>query len=910
MHWLFKSPVRSNTCILMLFLSFAFPAVTKGQVSDSIKINEYYWGTPLVKVLNDFKNKYNIPIEYNPEEAQNQKFDYLFTETPARRAVEILFRNNTILGYTLDSNNVYHVVLRTILNASNLSSATLKYEGKPSKFRFTATGLIKDKLSGEPLPFASVIVRGTAQGCQSNVDGYFTLHKIPSDTCTILATYLGYYKQTFYLSPNANVNNITILMDPIATQLKSVEINGHREDLLKASEGGNIIKMAPAKIAELPSLGEKDIFRTFQLMPGIGGSNGSSAGLYVRGGTPDQNLILYDGFTVYHQEHLFGMFSAFNPNAIKEVQLYKGGFEAKYGGRLSSVMEIIGKTGNDQKFNAGIDLGFIGVNAYAEIPLKRKGSVFIAARRSYKTFLYQKFFDSFSQNNTATNPEPVGFGPGGIRRNIQEQQPTSYFYDLNAKITYNFSLKDIVSVSFFSGQDYFDNSRKMGNNRGGMSMSGGVTDLTKWGNWGSSIKWSRKWSQKLYSNNLLSISDYSSSKDRSDARTIVLSDGTTSSFNSGSLESNRLKDFSFKTDNELKLDSLNQIEFGVQYNHYDINYTFIQNDTLTILDMINHGDLVAGYLQDRLSPFNKRMTILPGLRISYYSNSGKPYLEPRFQWSYDLTKKLKLKASSGVYYQFTNRITREDIQSGNRDVWILSNGTNIPVSRAIHYIGGASYETKNYLFDAEAYYKQLTGLTEYTLRFSQNFGRAVDYSSLFYEGIGYTRGIDVMAQKKFGKFSGWIAYTLSQTRYKFPVYGDGYFSASQNVTNELKIVAIYKIKKWVLSGTWVYSTGLPFTQPIGGYVLTMPDGTSQSVIIPGTKNAARLPDYQRLDLAIKYDFTMGDTGKGSIGFSVFNVYNHTNVWYKEYSIDQTGLTETNVNQLGITPNISLSLQIR
>jgi len=443
-----------------------------------------------------------------------------------------------------------------------------------------------------------------------------------------------------------------------------------------------------------------------------------------------------------------------------------------------------------------------------------------------------------------------------------------------------------------------------------MSMSGGVTDLTKWGNWGSSIKWSRKWSQKLYSNNLLSISDYSSSKNRSDARTIVLSDGTTSSFNSGSLESNILKDFSFKTDNELKLDSLNQIEFGVQYNHYDINYNFIQNDTLTILDMINHGDLVAGYLQDRLSPLNKRMTILPGLRISYYSNSGKPYLEPRFQWSYDLTKKLKLKASSGVYYQFTNRITREDIQSGNRDVWVLSNGTNIPVSRAIHYIGGASYETKNYLFDAEAYYKQLTGLTEYTLRFSQNFGRSIDYSSLFYEGIGYTRGIDIMAQKKFGKFSGWIAYTLSETRYKFPVYGNKYFNASQDVTNELKIVAIYKIKKWVLSGTWVYSTGLPFTQPIGGYVLTMPDGTSQSVIIPGTKNAARLPDYQRLDLAVKYDFTMGNTGKGSIGFSVFNVYDHTNVWYKEYSVDQTGLTETNVNQLGITPNISLSLQIR
>jgi ferric enterobactin receptor len=905
-----NNKIHTCTCVLTIFLLLAVAPVAKGQDTSEVKINEYYWGTPLVKVLDDFKNKYKIPIQYKPEEAKGQKFDFLFTNTPASRAIEIVFRNNTILGCVRDSNNVYQVILRSILNASKLTSSTQKFEGKPVKFHFSATGIIKDKLSGEPLPFASVMVKGTTNGCSSNVDGYFTLPDIPSDTCAILAIYLGYYKQTFFLSPYADVNHIVIMMDPVVTKLKETEIKGQREDLLRASEGGNLIKMAPAKIAELPSLGEKDIFRTFQLMPGIGGSSGSSAGLYVRGGTPDQNLILYDGFTVYHQEHLFGMFSAFNPNAIKEVQLYKGGFEAKYGGRLSSVMEIIGKTGNDQKFNAGCDFGFIGFNAYTEIPLKGKGSVFLAARRSYKTFLYQKFFDSFSQDNGSNQVVPVGAGPGGMPRNIEEQQPTSYFYDLNAKITYKFTLKDIVSYSFFSGQDYFDNSRDMGNSRGGMSMDGGITDLTKWGNWGSSVKWSRKWSEKLYSNNLLSVSDYSNSKDRSDKRTITLTDGTSSVFNNGSVESNDLIDICFKTDNEWKLNTLNQIEFGAQYNHYDIKYKFIQNDTLTILDMINNGNLVAGYIQDRLNPMDKKMTILPGIRISYYSNSHKPYIEPRFQWSYNLTEKFKVKASTGLYYQFANRIIREDIQSGNRDIWVLSNGDNIPVSRAIHYIAGASYETKDYLFDAEAYYKQLSGLTEYTLRFSHRFGESVDYSSLFYEGSGYTRGVDLMAQKKFGKFSGWIAYTLSETRYKFPVYGDGYFSASQDVTNELKFVAIYKIKKWTLSGTWVYSTGLPYTQPIGGYVLTMPDGTTQSVIIPGTKNAARLPDYHRLDLAVKYDISMGETGKGTIGFSLFNVYNRKNIWYKEFSVDATGLIETNVNLLGITPNVSLTLQIR
>lgn len=900
-----------NVCILTVFTLLLIGKTAQAQEKEEIKINEYYWDTPLTKVMDDFKNKYKIPLEYDEATVKDIKFGYLFTNTPAGRAMEIVFRENKTVGFILDSNHVYKVLPLSIINASKLSSSIEKWEGKPEKFKFTATGVIKDKLSGEPLPFASVMVRGTKIGCSSNVDGYFTLPNVPNDTSAILAIYLGYYKQIFFLSPHADVSNITILMDPMPTNLKETEIKGQREDLLRASEGGNLIKMAPAKIAELPSLGEKDIFRTFQLMPGIGGSSGSSAGLYVRGGTPDQNLILYDGFTVYHQEHLFGMFSAFNPNAIKEVQLYKGGFESKYGGRLASVMEIIGKTGNDQKFNAGMDFGFIGFNAYAEIPLNGKGSVFIAGRRSYKTFLYQKIFDSYTEDDVNPgNPVPIGGGPGGMPRMVEEQQPTSYFYDLNAKITYKFTLKDIVSYSFFSGQDFFDNSREMNNMRGGMSMSGGVTDLTKWGNWGSSVKWSRKWNENLYSNNLVSVSDYSNSKDRSVERTMLDEDGNSSTFGSGSMETNSLYDFSFKTDNEWKLDSLNQIEFGLQYNHYDIKYNFIQNDTLTILNMLNKGDLIGGYIQDRLSPFNKRMTILPGIRLSYYSVSKKPYFEPRFQWSYNLTDKLKVKASTGLYYQFANRILREDIQSGNRDIWVLSNGDNIPVSKAIHYIAGASYETRDFLFDAEAYYKQLSGLTEYTLRFSQRFGQSVDYSSLFYEGEGYTRGIDLLLQKKFGKFSGWIAYTLSETRYKFPVYGDGYFSASQDVTNELKLVGIYKLKKWTFSGTWVYSTGLPYTQPIGGYELTLPDGTTTSTIIPGSKNAARLPDFHRLDLAVKYDISMGETGKGSLGFSLFNAYNRKNVWYKEFAVDETGLTETNVNLLGITPNISLTLSIR
>lgn len=896
----------------LVFILFLTARITvPAQDLNQTRINEYYWGTSLNKVLSDFKNKYKLPINYDSVMVSGYKFDYLFSNTLARTALDIVFRENKNLFYIIDSNNTVRVMPRELSTGNVLTSANLQYQGQARRFNFTATGMVKDKLSGEPLPFASVLIRSNSDGTITNVDGYFTLQHVPSDTAAIEVFYLGYYKQVFYLSPQSDVNKLVVSLDPMATQLDAVEITGHREELMKASSGGNMVKMAPAKIAELPSLGEKDIFRTFQLMPGIGGSNESSSGLYVRGGTPDQNLILYDGFTVYHQEHLFGMFSAFNPNAIKEVQLFKGGFESKYGGRLSSVMEIIGKTGNEKKFNAGVDAGFLGINAYVEIPVNHKGSVFIAGRRSYKTFLYQKLFDSFTQN-TGTTEKPANVpagGPPGMGRAEEEQSPTSYFYDLNFKATYPVTKKDIVSYSYFSGQDAYDNSRDLSRSRGGMSMSGSVTDLTKWGNWGTSLKWSRKWNDAFYSNNLLSYSDYFSSKDRSSERSFTDEDGVTETSNTGTVEDNKLKDLCFKTDNELKTGLHNQVEFGVQYNQYSIRYNFVENDTLTVLNMKNNGSLAAVYLQNRWRPLDKLM-LLPGLRTSFYSNTGKIYFEPRLQASCNLTEKIKLKGSTGIFYQFANRIIREDIQSGSRDIWVLSNNDKIPVSKAVHFIAGASYETRDYIFDAEAYYKKLTGLTEYTLRFTQQFGHSIDYSSLFYNGIGYTRGLDLLVQKKYGNYSGWVGYTISQTRYHFPVYGTAYFNATQDVTHELKIVNTYKIKKWTFSATWIFGTGMSYTRPIGGYVMTMPDSTTVTAIIPGTKNSSRLPNYHRLDISGKYDFSLGETGKGSIGFSLFNVYNRKNVWYKEFEVDTTGLTETSVTLLGITPNISISLQLR
>jgi hypothetical protein len=216
------------------------------------------------------------------------------------------------------------------------------------------------------------------------------------------------------------------------------------------------------------------------------------------------------------------------------------------------------------------------------------------------------------------------------------------------------------------------------------------------------------------------------------------------------------------------------------------------------------------------------------------------------------------------------------------------------------------------LFDVEAYYKRMSDLSEYTLRFAPSFVDNSGYREFFYNGKGYSRGIDFLAQKKYGKVTGWIGYTIGETRYNFPIYGNGYFPAAQDVTHEFKTVLTYKpIRSLTFSTTWIYATGKPFTEPIGAYTLNTPNNGNMNFIVADRKNNARYPAYHRLDLLAKYDLSFIKEVKSSISISLFNVYDHANVWYNEYAYDTMyGVTETNINLLGFTPNITLSISLK
>lgn len=919
-----------RTKILLLFLLITAIQQVNAQLKlDKIEINGWYIGS-MDEVLEKISKEKGVVFKYDKDKARSIKIDC----PPFKRTLESFIKNMVCNGnklkYYIADDGVIYIIDQWEKLASNEVKKEVAYKGNAEKSNFAFSGTVVDKESHESLPYVNVRVKDTKSATTTNVDGYFTLLKVPTDTSFLVISYIGYKPKVFHLTPNTPVRNAVFELEANTELLSEVVVMADKQDLLQTNEKVGMIKMTPLKMNILPSLGEKDIFRTFQLMPGISAANENSSGLYVRGGTPDQSLVLYDGIPIYNVQHLFGFFSAFNSNAIKDIQLYKGGFDAKYGGRLSSVVEITGKEGNKKNFGALADLSLMSANAYVEFPLGKNLTFLFAGRHSWQSPLYNLIYKQSTTSSSGSSMAPPkrdgGGGPGGGGHAPNETNATSYFYDMNSKITWRPSSKDIISFSTYNGKDFLDNAFSPGGmggpppgKSGITSMSMTNTDNTEWGNTGISLKWSRNWNKRLYSNALVSYSDYVNDRNRTNEGSYYSSSGTYTEFTKGYVEHNGIKDLSQKIDFEYKLSNKQMVSFGLDHTANDVNYSYVQNDTLTILNKKNKTNLTSGYLQDKIMLLNNKLELNPGIRYTNYDVTGKNYFEPRFSGMYKVNNKLKLKGSLGKYYQFAKKVTREDVMQGDREFWMMADGTQMPVSSSKQVVAGFAYETKNYLFDVEAYYKKLTDISEYSIRFDQQAGGGfedmesssideINYESKFFTGKGYSKGIDFLLQKKYGNYTGWMGYTISETVHNFPDYGNYNFYASNDVTHEFKIVNTYKWHNWDFALNWIFASGKPYTRPEGIYQVTLPDGQVKEYFNASVKNGCRLPDYHRMDVAATYNFKLSHKYPCTLNFSLFNLYNRTNIWYKEFQIVDSEVVETDVNYLGILPNINFSIK--
>ncbi len=772
----------------------------------------------------------------------------------------------------------------------------------------TISGIVKNSESEERMPFANVLIKGVNKGTTTNVDGYFTLLNAPTDTIRLQVQYIGYATKEQFIA--AGTEDITDLVIELSTgvELNEITVQAKSFKIMNATEGISTLRIAPEKLALLPNVGEVDIFRSLQLMPGVSSSNESSSGLFVRGGTPDQNLVLFDGMTVYNVDHFFGFFSAFNADAVKDVQLFKGAFPAKYGGRLSGVVDLTGKTGNPNKFSGNVGANLLSAKASVQVPIFGKGSLLVSGRRSYTDILrsnvYESIFSVFNQS--ASNV------PDAIRDNLTTVEPDFYFYDFNAKLSFQPSEKDVVSLSFYNGED---NLIEQNNIDLDIDLPGDTPDRlvlidiaedSGWGNTGGSLKWSRQWNPKWYSNVLFAYSRYFSKYDRTVNLKITIPelDSTQLDQNFTTFEDNEVLDYTFRFDNEIQLNEKHKVEVGVLAARVGVDYLLRRDDTLTILNEVQEGDYVAAYLSDTWKP-SKSLTINAGVRATYYGLNEEIYYAPRFSAEWKVTDDFRLKTGVGRHFQFVNRVINESITEGSRDFWLLADDELIEVSSADHYVIGASYSYKGFVFDVEAYHKDFYNLAEFSLRFQRN---DTEVNELFFNGNGYARGTEFLIQKAQGKYTAWASYTLAEVIYTFPGLNDGNpFPALHDTRHEFKTVHSWEAnEKWTLALTWIYASGKPFTEPDGQYTITLLDGSQNGYISVGEKNGSRLPDYHRLDVSATAKFDLwGYDGTGSI--SVFNLYGRQNVWYREYDFQQSSPVISDILYLGFTPNVSATL---
>ena len=767
------------------------------------------------------------------------------------------------------------------------------------------TGTVVDSLTNEVLPSVLVSLGESSFGVLTDAFGWFALVGLPAGPIQLTVEHLSYRTLVLELS-EVPTDPLRVMLAPDAIELAGIRVRAQTQ-VMDAARGISQVSIAPEQIQVLPSLGEPDIFRSLQLLPGVSGTNDATSGLFVRGGTPDENLVLLDGMTVYHVDHFFGIFSAFNADAIKDVQLYKSAYPARFGGRTSSVVNMIGRAGDPQAFRMSAGANLLSGRTAVEIPLGDAAALMVSARRSYtdviQSGLFNNLFNTLTDaDEAAETQQPAGFGGRRRRFEVQEATPSFYFYDVNAKLTWTPSPRDVVAASLYGGADNLDQSTA-----GQAIQFGGNTfntpnrqEITDWGNRGVSARWFRQWGGRFSSDAQIAASEYFSDGTR---------EITSDQFANGFLEENRVQDMSLRLDNSWRVARSSTVEFGALLTQSDIRYGFEQllgDSVRGSLALAGDALQTSGYVQHVWTgPAGLKLTT--GARGTHSDATGRGYFEPRASLELPLGANLKAKGAWGRYNQFIKRVENEDILEGSRDFWVLADSVLAPTT-AEHRVLGVSYETRGFLFDLEGYHKGLDGVTQFSTRSRRAPGQA--FGDLFFSGTGVAKGVELLVQRKVGPLTGWVSYSLSQVEYDLDDFNRGEpFAASHDQRHEFKTVGVYQMGPWTFSGTWVYGSGRPFTAPESEYAVELLDGTSFSYIHVGGKNAERLPAYHRMDVGATRRFESARFFY-ELNISAFNAYGRNNVWYRKFDLTDSAVVVTDVTTLPFTPSIGFRMGIK
>jgi hypothetical protein len=728
----------------------------------------------------------------------------------------------------------------------------------------SVNGFITDSETGETLLMANVALVDINRGTSSNTSGYYTITNIPPGNYTLSASYIGYqrFDQEIELEAGENLR-LDIKLVPESVEMEAIFVESEAEQEEQRNIGTAQVSIELVK--ELPSVLQPDVFRSVQLLPGVKAASDFSSGLYIRGGSPDQTLILLDETTVYNPSHFFGFFSTFNPDAVKDVRLYKGGYPAQFGGRIGSVLSIYNKDGNRNETEGSVSLGLLSSRASIEGPYS-KGSWMLAVRRS--------------------TLEPL---LAVLRQTTDNVPDKFYFYDINGKLNFDATPNDRFSLAFYTGNDNV-----------GIPFQDDARILLKYGNQTLTTKWRRIFTNKLFGSFTATGSRYFNQPEFEIA-------GTPFERN------NNIYDLSLKADLEYLPNEHHSIKAGVWGGNLILRFRDRFDNVDTFRERIE-SQYLAAYIQDEWRPTDQWI-FNGGLRLNAFSEGDYVRLEPRLSTEFRPTSKIRLQAAYGRYNQYLTLITNEAFSGF--DLWLTS-ADEVPPAYGDQFVFGAkTIPFDGYGLDVELYYRTMRDLFELDPFLNDAAGQ--DYPDLFRVGDGYAYGIEVFFEKQVGRFTGFAGYTYGVTRRKFPGFNAPilddptqarFYPPKYDRTHDMNISGTLELSsRWNLTAVFSFATGQAYTEPLGRTQFgDLPwDNSDRDAFVVGKINASRLPSYHRLDLSLSRQGTFFNLGEAEWQFQVINVYSRRNVWFYNYDFDEDPLERTEVTLLPILPSISYTV---
>ncbi len=743
-----------------------------------------------------------------------------------------------------------------------------------SQDKYTMSGTIVDDQTGEVLIGAAVYVSNLEKGAITNTYGFYSLTITSTDSIDLVISYLGYepLKKRVYLNENLELSiNLTASVQSLGEIVIEGQLN---EENIERPQMG-VVNVPISKIRELPVvLGEADVLKIIQLLPGVQSGNEGTTGFYVRGGNADQNLVQLDEATVYNPNHLYGLFSTFNARALNNVQLIKGGFPAKYGGRLSSILDITMKEGNNKEFHGSGGVGLVTSQLTLEGPIKKDvASFIISGRRTYIDKIIKPFL-------------PIG------------NNSDYYFYDTNAKVNWKLSSKDRLFLSFFKGQDDVK-----------YNETKGIAYDINFGNTTATLRWNHIFGQKLFLNTSLIHNEYKQD-------IIAVQDNFFSQVFSG------IKDWSTKLEFQYFPSVNHYVTFGGNYIHHTISSSgkseaeLATNQGLNVTEIPSkQSNEFAFYVNDEFN-ITKGISMNLGIRAPAFNSDDATYyrVEPRSTLRFSLGPKSSIKASYTVMNQFLHLVP-SSTASVPTDIWLPTTRRTKPQRSEQFAIGYfRNFKENNYEFSVELYHKTMKKQVLFPQ--GNQLIENLDVDTALVYGKGRSYGAEFFLKKKVGKLTGWLSYTLSKTDQEFDDLNFGErFPFQYDRRHLFSAVATYELNnRWVLSSVFKFSTGQIKTLPVGRlnvfYGGTLYEG---NYYIYEGRNNIRLNKYHRLDVSATYNMKSKIFRKkydAELIFGIYNIYSRNNPYFVYFNIDPvTDVAEaTQVSLLPIIPSISYNFR--